>query len=430
MAGFILHVYLLSSVPKMADLCYNRKMYDVSGSEVRAWNDCSSAWRENQKWKEPDMAVETNEEKQIDQIDEQIIRLFQERMKLSEKVSEQRILEGSRILDRKGDMRRLDKMESLGSDDFSRKAIRQIGSQLQSIARKRQYQMMRENGAEGKLPFVAVDSLDTENIRVVYQGVEGAYSHAATRTFFGEDVNCFHVDSFRDAMEAIADGAADYAVLPIENSSAGIVADNYDLMMEFENYVVGEQVIKIEHVLMGVPGAKMEDIQAVYSHPQALAQCEPFLAEHENWEIVPYGNTAMAARKIARDGDMTHAAIGSAFAAERFGLEILREHVYHTEANSTRFIVVSNQRIFCKNANKISISFEVPHRSGSLHEILSQFTYNNLNMYQIESRPILDKNWEYRMFVDFEGNLAQSSVKSALRGLRSEAVNLRIIGNY
>ncbi len=376
------------------------------------------------------MAIETVEEQQIDRIDEQIIRLFQDRMRLSEKVSEQRIEEGSRILDRRGDLKRLEKMESLGTDDFSRRAIRQIGAQMQSIARKRQYQMMRENGAEGKLPFVAVDRLDTENIRVVYQGVEGAYSHAATKAFFGEDINCFHVDRFRDAMEAIADGAADYAVLPIENSSAGIVADNYDLMMEFENYVVGEQVIKVEHVLMGLPGTKLEDIQAVYSHPQALAQCEPFLSGHESWEIVPYGNTAMAARKVARDGDKTHAAIGSEFAARLFGLEVLQEHVYHNEANSTRFVIVSNQRIFCRDANKISISFEVPHRSGALYEILSQFTYNNLNMYKIESRPILDKNWDYRMFVDFEGNLAQSSVKSALRGLRSEAVNLRIIGNY
>ncbi len=380
--------------------------------------------------KEEPMSQIQELDNKIKEIDAQIVDLFMERVRLGEDSSRRKIEEGSRILDRAGDRKHLDELESLGYDDFSKFAIRQLGAQMQSVARKRQYQMMRENGADGRLPFVAVDHLDMEDIRVVYQGVEGAYSHAATKKFFGESVNCFHVDHFREAMEVIADGAADYAVLPIENSSAGIVADNYDLLMEFENYIVGEQIVKCEHVLMGLPEASLEDITAVYSHPQALAQCEPFLNEHPSWERIPYGNTALAAKKIAAEGNIHHAALGSTFAAERFGLKVLKEHAYHNEANSTRFIIVSNQRIFCKEAKKISISFEVPHRTGSLYEILSQFTYNNLNMNRIESRPILDKNWEYRFFVDFEGNLAQSSVKSAIRGLRTEAVNLKIIGNY
>ena len=134
--------------------------------------------------------------------------------------------------------------------------------------------------AAGRLPFIAVDDIERENIRVVYQGVEGAYSHAAMRAYFGEDVNCFHVKKWRDAMEAIAEGAADYAVLPIENSSAGIVADNYDLLVNFENYIVGEQIIKCEHALLGLPGTKLSDIRTVYSHQQALSQCEEYLDRH------------------------------------------------------------------------------------------------------------------------------------------------------
>ena len=250
------------------------------------------------------------------------------------------------------------------------------------------------------------------------------------RAYFGDDVNCFHVRTFRDAMEAIAEGSADYAVLPIENSSAGIVADNYDLLVNFENYIVGEQIVKCEHALIGLPGTKLEDIKAVYSHPQALAQCAEYLERHPKWRQIPYDNTALAVKKVAEDGDHTQAAVGSKFAAELFGLEVLAENIYFNKKNSTRFIIVTNQRIFRKGANKISICFETPHSSGSLYDMLSHIIYNNLNMNNIESRPIPGKNWEYRFFVDFEGNLNDGAVKNALRGIREEAINMKILGNY
>lgn len=141
-------------------------------------------------------------------------------------------------------------------------------------------------------------------------------------------------------------------------------------------------------------------------------------------------NNAFAARKVAEDGDLTQAAIAGEGAAKVYGLNILQKGVNHSDTNSTRFIIVTNQKIFKKDANKISICFEVPHRSGSLYHMLSHFIYNNLNMTRIESRPIEERNWEYRFFVDFEGNLADSAVKNALRGLRDEAANMRILGNY
>ena len=250
------------------------------------------------------------------------------------------------------------------------------------------------------------------------------------RAYFGDDVNCFHVRSFRDAMEAIAEGAADYAVLPVENSSAGIVADNYDLLVNFENYIVGEQIVKCQHALLGLPGAKLSDIKTVYSHSQALAQCEEYLDRHPEWRKVPYDNTALAAKKIAEEGDKTQAAVASKFAAQVFGLDVLEEHIYYNEKNSTRFIVVTNQRIFRKDATKISICFETPHSSGSLYNVLSHIIYNGLNMNKVESRPIYGRNWEYRFFVDFEGNLNDSAVKNALRGIREEAINMKILGNY
>ena len=244
-----------------------------------------------------------------------------------------------------------------------------------------------------------------------------------------DEVNRFHLDTFRDAMIAIDEGSADFAVLPIENSTAGIVSEIYDLLVEFENYIVGEQIIKIEHCLMAVPGTKIEDVKTVYSHPQSLMQSARFLKDY-SWQQVSMQNNAFAARKVAQDKDREQAAIASAYAAQLYGLEVLVRGVNQSSTNSTRFIIVTNQKIFLEKAGKVSICFEVPHESGSLYHMLSHFIYNNLNMNRIESRPIEGRNWEYRFFIDFDGNLADSSVKNALRGLREEARNMKILGNY
>ena len=363
-------------------------------------------------------------------IDRRILDLFLERMENCEKISQYRIETGGKLIDKSKDLAQMEKLMADLPEGYKKRGASEILTLLHSLGLKRQYQILEERSGSGRLPFIAVDDLDRENIRVVYQGVEGAYSHAAMCQFFGEDVSCFHVDKWRDAMEAIADGEADYAVLPIENSSAGIVADNYDLLIDFENYIVGEQIVKCEHVLMGLPGTSLDQIEEVYSHQQALSQCEQFLDDHSSWKRIPYPNTAMAARKVAREGIASHAAIGSAFAARRFGLEILADHIYYNDANSTRFIIVTNQRIFKKDAGKISICFEVPHTYGALYRIISHIIFNGLNMNLIESRPITGRNWEYHIFIDFDGNLSDSSVKTALRGIRSEAINMKILGNY
>ena len=141
-------------------------------------------------------------------------------------------------------------------------------------------------------------------------------------------------------------------------------------------------------------------------------------------------NNAFAAQKVAKEQDKSQAAIASAYAGKTYGLEILQKGVNDSDTNATRFIIITNQKIFKKDAGKISICFEVPHRSGSLYHILSHFIYNNLNMTKIESRPIEERNWEYRFFVDFEGNMADSAVRNALRGLREESLNMKILGNY
>lgn len=367
---------------------------------------------------------------QIDEIDADIVRLYEKRMEISKQVAEYKIETGKKVFDKTREEEKLRKVKGLTHNDFNSHGIEELFEQIMSMSRKLQYQLLAEHGSTNKLPFIGMDCLETDKARVVFQGAEGAYSQAAMLQYFGKGINCFHVDTFRDAMIAIDEGSADFAVLPIENSTAGIVSEIYDLLVEFENYIVGEQIIQIEHCLMAVPGTRLEDIKTVYSHPQSLMQSARFLNTHENWKQISMQNNAFAARKVAEDKDHSQVAIASEHAAELYGLEILKKGVNQSNTNSTRFIIVTNQKVFLKNAKKVSICFEIPHESGSLYHMLSHFIYNNLNMNRIESRPIEGRNWEYRFFIDFDGNLSDGAVKNALRGLREEARNMRILGNY
>lgn len=365
----------------------------------------------------------------IDRIDREIVKLFEERMEICREVAEYKIANGKKVLDREREQEKLKTLSGLAHNDFNRHGVLELFQQIMSMSRKLQYQLLEKEGVSGSLPFTRIEKIDRKNCRVVYQGVEGAYQHQAALEYFGEDVNIFHMENWRGCMEAIKEGMADYAVLPIENSSAGEVSDIYDLLEEYENYIVGEQILEISHALLGVPGTTPAQIRTVCSHPQALMQCAVYL-EQKGWKQESVANTAMAAKKVAEEGDRTWAAIGSVAAARHHGLEVLEMPINHNRLNSTRFIIVANRKMYEKDAKKVSICFEVPHTSGSLYTILSHIIYNDLNMCKIESRPIPEHNWEYHFFVDFEGNLNDSAVKNAIRGIMEEAVNFKILGNY
>ena len=351
-------------------------------------------------------------------------------MRLGAEIGEHKIRDGLKVVDRQREKNKLQDVVSKVSTDFNKKGIRELFEQLMAMNRKQQYQQLVKAGALGRLPFIEAGELDAKNSRIVFPGTEGAYSQAAMQYYFGERCNSFYVRTFRDAMEAIEEGAADYAVLPIENSTAGAVDEMYDLLVEFENYIVGETIIPITHTLSGLPGTDPKEIRRVYSKGVALMQASRFLDEHSEWQQISVANTAIAAKKIVEEQDRSQAAVCSAYAAKVHGLEVLKDNINDDPNNSTRFIVVTNQKIFLKDAKKISICFEVPHESGSLYQLLSHFIYNDLNMTRIESRPVEGRSWEYRFFVDFEGNLAQAAVKNAIRGLREESRSLRILGNY
>ena len=367
---------------------------------------------------------------ELDVIDSQIVELYEKRMDISAEVADYKVATGKKVLDKEREDQKLAAVKALAHNDFNKVGVEELFSQIMSMSRKLQYQKLAEKGASMRLPFIPVDSLNIENSRVCYQGAEGAYSEMAMKEFFGKDVNSFHVDTFKDAFSALEDGSADYAILPIENSTAGIVSEVYDLLTEYENYIVGEQIIEIRHCLMGIKGSKLEDIETVYSHPQSLMQSARFLSDHSNIRQISMKNNAFAARKVSEEGDRTQGAIASRLAAEIYGLDILVDGVNQAESNSTRFIVVTNRKVYLKGAKKISLCLEIAHEAGALYHLMSHFIYNNLNMTKIESRPIEDRNWEYRFFIDFDGNLEESGVKNALRGLREEARMMKILGNY
>ncbi|MBO5373308.1 MAG: prephenate dehydratase [Lachnospiraceae bacterium] len=287
----------------------------------------------------------------------------------------------------------------------------------------------RLKAGEKMFDFLPVDRFDFKHAKVVFQGVEGAYSQQALQEFFGADTESYNVETWRDAMEAIAKGEADYAVLPIENSSAGIVSENFDLLVEYENSIIGEQIIKIDHCLLGIKGAKLSDITDVYSHPQALMQCSKYLG-NTDWEKHSMKNTAGSAQKVQEDKIKNKAAIAAKITADIYDLEILAEAIQNNTSNATKFIIVAGKKAFQKEAGKISICFEIPHKSGSLYQALSHLIYNNLNMTKIESRPIQGKTWEYRFFIDIDGNLMDANVQNALQELENETEGLKILGNY
>ena len=368
--------------------------------------------------------------KEIDVIDKEIMRLFEKRMKVCEDVAEYKIHTGKKVLDPKREKDKLKVLEEQAHGEFNTLGVQELFQQIMAISRKRQYQLLTSNGIEEKRDYEMVNALPLKDVNVVFQGVEGAYSYAAMRAYFPDDINSYHVKTFRDAMEEVASGKADYAVLPIENSTEGIVTDIYDLLTEYQLYIVGEQGVKVEHVLLGLPGVELGEIERVYSHPQALAQCKKYLEQHPSWKTVKTENTAGAAKKIHEELKRDQAAIASRAAGELYGLSVLAENICYNDKNVTRFIVVSAKPVYEKTAAKVSVCFELPHTSGTLYNMLSHFIYNGLNMTKIESRPIAGKTWEYRFFVDFEGNLEQSAVKNALRGLEAEANRMRVLGNY
>ncbi|MBO5486638.1 MAG: prephenate dehydratase [Eubacterium sp.] len=366
---------------------------------------------------------------QIDEIDSQIVELFEKRMEVANEVAKYKMETGKPVFDKEREEQKLEKLASLSHGKFNERAVKELFSQIMSISRKYQYGVLPHT--DDVTDFRKIEEIfSKKNATVYYFGVPGTHTQQAMEDVFGTEVNGVSCQSFQGVMEAVEKGEADFGVLPIENSSTGGISANYDLLLNYSNSIVGQYVMKIDQCLLALPGTSLSDIRTVFSHPQGLLQSREFMNEHPDYEGIEYGSTAAAAKKVAEDKNKTQAAIASRRAAREYGLEIVADSIQQEKNNCTRFIIIGREPVYTKKSNKLALCIELPHRSGTLYRILSHFLYNDLNMTQIESRPIPGKNWEYRFFVDVEGNLDDAAVQNALRGVKEEAAFMRVLGNF
>ncbi len=273
------------------------------------------------------------------------------------------------------------------------------------------------------------------NILVGYQGTEGAYGHQAAQRHFSP----WHAqtayrafNTFREMLHAVRARDVDYAVLPIENTTAGSINEAYDLLASMDLSLVGEEVQPIDHCLIGVSAVPLAEIRRVYSHPQALAQCSEFLMRMPWCTTEEFGNTALAVRKIADDGDPSQAAIASEEAARLCGLPVIARDIANQRDNFTRFVVVADEPVECdvRIPCKTSVMLVTRHEKGALVACLSVLAERGLNLTKLESRPRPGSPWEYQFYVDFEGNLAEPRVSDALQDLASRSFFLKVFGSY
>ena len=344
---------------------------------------------------------------QIDAIDKELSQLFLRRMAVTQKVGEYKKAQGIPVLDSARERQVIAAKTALTDDPAAKADLSALYESIMAISRRQQRKLVKEGAEDGGyarwLNTLGARREPVQNPRVVYQGEPGCYSEEAAAGFFGEEVKSRGLPWFTDVFAALERGEADYAMLPIENSSTGSIRQVYDLLAQYDFSLVGEWQVKVEHCLAALPGVKLEDIKTVYSHEQGLMQCDKFLDGHRSWARVPVLDTAGSAKQVSETGDKTGAAICSRRAAKLYGLEILAYPINHNTANVTRFVVVSPKLELREGRDKISAIFSLPHQSGSLHEILTIFAVQGLNLQKLESRPILGRGWEYLFFLDFPG---------------------------
>ena len=374
-----------------------------------------------------------NLRREIDQIDRQLVELFRQRMDVTRRVGEYKAAHGIPVLDQAREREVLNNKGELAGEEL-RPAVITLYQTIMSISRRQQRDMLGERvdnpGLQRYLDARNAVRRPVDNPRVVYQGVAGAYSEQACINFFGSDVASEGLEQFEDCFKALRECRADYAVVPIENSSTGAIRQIYDLLTQYECHLVGETTVKVEHCLTAPKGATVDTITHVYSHEQGLFQSEQFLNHHPHWGRVPYADTAGSAQMVAQSGDITKAAICSERAAELYGLEILARAINHNTHNTTRFVVVSPNMELREGADKISTLFVLPHEAGSLHEILTIFAVHGLNMVKLESRPVPEHSWEYMFFLEFNGHLDEDVTADVLHELAQTTGDFRVLGNF
>ncbi len=362
--------------------------------------------------------------RQIDQIDDQLVGLFEQRLNAILQIAAYKKAHRMSILqsDREEEVLR-HAVSALENPDFAE----EIEALFRSVMQVSRHLQRRRLTREGGSPSAGTAEA---GLTLGFQGVEGSFSEAALIAFFGEGHQRRHYEHFEDVFQALEKQEIDFGILPIENSSTGSVNETYDLLLKYDFYIVGEQSIAVQQHLLGLPGAKLEDIREVYSHPQGLAQSSDFLKKHRKWQQIPYHNTAISAKMVAESKDPGKAAIASSRAAALYGLEILQPCINDLKENNTLFVVIGRRRQQTEADNKVSVVFWLKNQPGSLAKMLSIFAANHINMTKIESRPVQYRPWEYVFYVDLEGNMDTPLMKETLRQAEDEAQKFRLLGSY
>lgn len=361
---------------------------------------------------------------EIDEIDQQMIELFEKRMKVAKDVIMYKMANHMPIF------------QSDREKQVIEKNVDRIqNAELKTYAKLYVQNMMNisKSYQASFIPLNEVYDLKEpcfDNIIVGFQGVPGSFSESALESYFGEETKRKNYQQFEDVYKALQNDEIDYGVVPLENSSTGAINDNYDLIRDYGFSIVGEQSLSISQHLLGIQGACLDDITDVYSHPQGILQCSQFLNEHSFIQSHEYANTATAAKYVSQEKNPHYAAIASSQAAKLYGLEILESHIHDLKSNSTRFIIFGKHLEKVKDASCVSIVFTVKHETGALYQVMKIINDHFINMLRIESRPLKETPWEYYFYVDFEGNLDNPQIIQALEDMKAHTITLRVLGNY
>lgn len=365
--------------------------------------------------------------KKIDQLDDTIVKALGERQKIVRQVITDKLERENEIRDKEREERLLDKIRQKAQEQgmdpyFLEQLFREI---IQYSVRYQTHVLVdHQNEKSGE-----------QSIRVAYQGTDGAFSHQAAMIHFEQrysTVECVGYKRFDEAASAVENRDVDVAILPIENTTAGSINDTYDLLAEKNLYIIGEEVLRVIHCLMAPKKVDIQNIRRVLSHPQAIAQCTRFLSGLSRCHVESYFDTAMAARKVRNDGDLSQAAIGSAYAAEIYGLKILKRDLANQPENFTRFVVVGRDEVRCDpQLNcKTSLIFATVDEKGALLKCLNILGDEGVNMTKLESRPRMGHPWQSLFYLDIEGNREEPKIAEALKKLQKKAQFLKVLGSY
>lgn len=365
--------------------------------------------------------------KKLDEIDRDILKALAQRQDLVREVSELKLRNEKGIRDLEREEQLLNRIRDLAHE---------VG--LDRYFAEHLFREVITNSVRFQTHSLVDHQNDKENgdtIRVSYQGTDGAYSHQAALRHFSEryaKVDAIGFDTFQQAAQALLDEKVDYAILPIENTTAGSINDTYDIIGNENVHIVGEEILKVVHCLLAVEPVDVTKIRRILSHPQAIAQCTNFLSKLPRSKVESYLDTAMSAKKVLEDGDITQAAIAGAHAADLYGLHVIAHDIANQQENYTRFVVASKTpvKIDLQIPSKISLMMVTSNDEGSLIECLNILHKHKINMAKLESRPRLNEPWRYSFYLDIHGNIDDGEVNAGLEELSAKADELKILGCY